>query len=233
MSQPLLYAVDLVAAVVLAFGLYYPRHRRRDLVVAYLGVNVGVLAVAATLASSAVGAGLGLGLFGVLSIIRLRSSELSQTEVAYYFASLALGLLGGLGASTGWLSLAGTVLVLVVMGVVDHPRVLRRSRTQTMVLDRAFVDEVALVAHLESLLGARVHGANVQRVDLVNDTTWVEVRYAAPGTGPRSTAQAVTAAEGPASAASLPGPAARASGTVPDAAPTAGVPDVARAGARA
>ena len=37
-----------------------------------------------------------LGLFGVLSIIRLRSEELAQHEVAYYFAALALGLLGGL-----------------------------------------------------------------------------------------------------------------------------------------
>lgn len=177
MSQPLLYVVDLVAVTVLAFGLYHPRHRRRDLVVAYLGVNVGVLAVAATLATSTVGAGLGLGLFGVLSIIRLRSTELSQTEVAYYFAALAIGLLGGLGATTGWLSVAGTALVLAVMAVVDHPRVLRRSRSQSMVLDRAFLDEDALVAHVEDLLGARVRGASVQRVDLVNDTTWVDVRY--------------------------------------------------------
>jgi hypothetical protein len=179
-SQPLLYAVDLVAVVVLAFGLYFPRHRRRDLVVAYLGVNVGVLAVAATLASSAVGAGLGLGLFGVLSIIRLRSTELSQTEVAYYFAALALGLLGGLGAATGWLSVAGSALVVAVMAAADHPRVLRRSRSQTIVLDRAVVDEDALVAHLERLLGAQVHGVSVQRVDLVNDTTCVDVRYRAP-----------------------------------------------------
>ena len=40
-----LYAADAVAIVVLVFGVYFPRHRRRDLVVAYLGVNVGVLAV--------------------------------------------------------------------------------------------------------------------------------------------------------------------------------------------
>ena len=180
MSQIALYLVDLVAVTVLAFALYYPRHRRRDLVVAYLGVNVGVLAVAATLASSTVGAGLGLGLFGVLSIIRLRSTELSQTEVAYYFAALALGLLGGLGTTTGWLSVAGSALVVAVMALVDHPRVLRRSRSQTLVLDQAFVDETELVAHLEALLGTRVHGASVQRVDLVNDTTWVEVRYRSP-----------------------------------------------------
>ena len=59
MSQYALLALDLVAISVLAFGVYFPRHRRRDLVVAYLGVNVGVLAVATALASSAVGAGSG------------------------------------------------------------------------------------------------------------------------------------------------------------------------------
>ncbi|WP_315095412.1 DUF4956 domain-containing protein [uncultured Cellulomonas sp.] len=175
MTQYALLALDLVAITVLAFGVYFPRHRRRDLVVAYLGVNIGVLAVATALSGSTVGAGLGLGLFGVLSIIRLRSTELTQHEVAYYFSALALGLLGGLAASP--LSAALMVLIVAVMAVVDHPRMLRRYRQQTMVLDSAITDETALVAHLERLLGATVHTAIVQRVDLVNDTTCVDVRY--------------------------------------------------------
>jgi len=196
-SQPVLYLVDLVAVTVLAFGLYFPRHRRRDLVVAYLGVNVGVLAVAATLATSSVGAGLGLGLFGVLSIIRLRSTELSQTEVAYYFAALALGLLGGLGATTGWLSLAGMALVVGVMAVVDHPRLLRRAQSQSVVVDRALTDRAELTRYLEELLGAEVRGVSVQRLDLVNDTTWVDVRYTEPRTGRRATPAPAPAAAAP------------------------------------
>lgn len=177
MSQTIMFAIDLVAISVLTFGLYFPRHRRRDLVVAYLGVNVGVLAVAGTLATSTVGAGLGLGLFGVLSIIRLRSSELDQLEVAYYFSALALGLLGGLSVTPGWLTVALMVLIVVVMFAGDHPRLLRRYRNQVMVLDTAFTDERALIAHLERTLGGRVHAARIQRVDLVNDTTIVEVRF--------------------------------------------------------
>ena len=91
-----LFALDIAAICALAFALYYPRHRRKDLAVALVGVNVGVLAVTTALSTATVGAGLGLGLFGVLSIIRLRSTELSQVEVAYYFAALAIGLIGGL-----------------------------------------------------------------------------------------------------------------------------------------
>ena len=172
-----LLAADLVAVTILTFGLYVPRHHRRDLVVAYLGVNVGVVAVSAALGATTVGAGLGLGLFGVLSIIRLRSAELGQREVAYYFSSLALGLVGGLGAGSVPVAVALMALVVLVMAVGDCPRLLRRLRSQTVVVDRAITSEPELVAHLEGLLGARVHAVDVQRLDLVNDTTWVEVRY--------------------------------------------------------
>ena len=173
------YAIDLVAIVLLTFALYVPRHRRRDLVVAFLGVNAGVLAVATVLASSTVAVGLGLGLFGVLSIIRLRSTELGQQEVAYYFSALALGLVGGL-ATSALLAAALSALVLVVVWAGDHPHLLRRYRVHQVNLDRAFTDHTALVAHLEALLGARVHAADVVKVDQVLDTTLVEVRYELP-----------------------------------------------------
>ncbi|GAA1058437.1 hypothetical protein GCM10017608_26480 [Agromyces luteolus] len=180
MDQTLLIVADLVAVALLTFALYFPRHRRRDLVVAYLTVNVGVLAVSLVLGSSTIGAGLGLGLFGVLSIIRLRSSEIEQHEVAYYFAALAIGLLGGLGASFGWLTIGLMVLVLAVLAVGDHPALFRRSRQQVLVLDRAFSDERELHDHLGTLLGARIRSARVDELDLVDDTTTVTVRFDAP-----------------------------------------------------
>ena len=59
-SSTVMILVDLLAVSILVFGIYYPRHHRSDLVVAFLGVNVGVLAVSQVLGSSTVGAGLGL-----------------------------------------------------------------------------------------------------------------------------------------------------------------------------
>jgi uncharacterized protein DUF4956 len=177
MHRLALFAIDLVAVSILVFGLYFPRHRRRDLVVAYLGVNVGVLAVTGALSESTVGAGLGLGLFGVLSIIRLRSTEVDQREVAYYFSALALGILGPLNSGPFWLSPALMSLILAVMYLGDHPKLFRTYRRQTLVLDSAITDHVALIAQLERVLGARVHSAVVERVDLVNETTIVDVRY--------------------------------------------------------
>lgn len=179
MNIMILIAADLLAITLLTFGLYLRRHRRRDLVVSYLGMNVGVLAVATALSGSAAGVGLGLGLFGVLSIIRLRSTELAQHEVAYYFSALALGLIAGLGAQPLWLPLALMGLILAVMFIGDHARVLPAYRHQIVVLDQAIGDETVLYARLAEVLGARIHSATVSELDLVNDKTTVEVRYEA------------------------------------------------------
>jgi uncharacterized membrane protein YqjE len=187
MTPLILIAADLAAISILTFALYLRRHRRRDLVVSYLGMNVGVMAVAAALSGSAAGIGLGLGLFGVLSIIRLRSTELAQHEVAYYFSALALGLISGLGIEPVWLPLSLMAMILLVMFVGDHPRVLPAYRHQTVILDRAIAGDAELTARLEEVLHGTVHSATVQELDLVNDKTIVDVRYAyVPGGAPGS-----------------------------------------------
>ena len=53
MTSLIFIAADLAAISILTFVLYLRRHRRRDLVVSYLGMNVGVLAVATALSGSA------------------------------------------------------------------------------------------------------------------------------------------------------------------------------------
>ena len=186
-------AIDLVAILALVAGTYFPRHHRRDLFVALLGVNLGVMAVSSVLVSSSVGAGLGLGLFGVLSIIRLRSDELAQHEVAYYFAALAIGLIGGLG-SDPVTSAVLMALVVATLWVADHPRLLGGHERQVVVLDRAVSDSAVLTARLENQLGARVLGVQVVKLDLVNDTTTVDVRFRRDRSGSQTSAEASEAA---------------------------------------
>lgn len=178
-------AVDLVAISVLVFGIYFPRYRRRDLLVSYLAVNIGVMAVVVALTSSSVdlGVGVGFGLFGVLSIVRLRSAELAQQEIAYYFAALSLGLLGGIVVTPDWLAPALSVAIVGALALGDHPRLYGRYRYQVLTIDRAITEETELVAHIEQLLRAEVRHLEVRRVDLVNDLTVVDVRYRLSGDG--------------------------------------------------
>lgn len=177
MQLVLVLLVDIVAVSVMVLGVYFRRHRRRDMLLAYFALNVGVLAVTLVLANASVAAGLGLGLFGVLSIIRLRSTQLSQEEVAYYFASLALGLIAGLQPNPLWVTPVVSALLVLVMFAADHPRLYARNRHQLITFDQAINDEVELRHRLELLLDATVQRLVVSETDLVRDVTVVDVRY--------------------------------------------------------
>lgn len=172
-------ATDLVAITIIAYGLYYRRHRRRDLLLAFYALNIGVVAVTVALGSMEAGIGLGLGLFGVLSIIRLRSDQITQQEIAYYFISLALGLLAGLHPEPIWLTPVLAVFVVVVMYVLDHPKVANKYHRVDLILDKAFLDQKALTEHLEGL-GYEDPRAEISQVDLVRDMTQVDLRYRGP-----------------------------------------------------
>lgn len=169
--------VDLFAITVLACGIYYRRHRRTDLALAYVALNVGVFAVSALMLSQQVSLGLAFGLFGVLSILRLRSDQISQRDVGYYFTALALGLINGIGASRPAVMIGLSVLLVLTMFVADHPRLSNRSRHRMVVLDTVHRDEERLREDLERRLDAQVRKFEVIDTDYVRETMTVDVRF--------------------------------------------------------
>jgi len=177
MSVYAFIAADLVAIAVLVFGLYFPRHRRRDMIVAFLSVNVGVLGVTYAMTNADISLGFGLGIFAVLSIIRLRSTELDQAEIAYYFTAIALGLLGGFPAISPTISFTLMAVLIGVIAVGDSPKLLGRARQQTVNLDQAVASEDDAKVLVEVLLHAQVTCLTIRKVDFVNDTTLCDVRY--------------------------------------------------------
>lgn len=170
---------NTVAILTLVFGLYFRRHHRRDLALSYLALNFGVLAVTALLAQSEVGMGLGLGLFGILSIIRLRSDAITQAEIAYYFVALALGLVNGLHPGAAWIAPAASAVLVAVMLAGDSALFARNTKRTTITLDRAYPREADLHAALAHLLNGEILQTVVERIDVVRDTTIVDVRYRA------------------------------------------------------
>lgn len=169
-------AADLLA-ITAVVSFYFQRHQRHDLMLSYAALNAGVFAVTIMLSSAPVGAGLGLGLFGILSIIRLRSDSITQAEIAYYFTALALGLVAGLHPGPLWLVPALSALLVVVMYVLDHPRMLAASRRQVVTLDQAIADEDEVRDWLADRLNADVRHLSISEVDYVRDLTVVDVRF--------------------------------------------------------
>lgn len=179
--------LDLVAIAVLVYGLFYPRHKRMDLVVVYALFNVGLFVALLVIAGGELSMGVGFGLFAVLSIVRLRSEPFSNRELAYFFVALVLALVCAIDlGSLGFAAMLAAV-ALVAAWAIDHPRVSRPTRRMEVMLELVFSDEDALRRHLEERLNASIRELTVLEVDYVRETTRVEVRYIpAPRTQPIS-----------------------------------------------
>ncbi|MFD9794285.1 DUF4956 domain-containing protein [Streptomyces sp. NPDC059070] len=178
-------ALDLTAICLLTFAIYYPRHRRRDLVPAYLALNVALFTIVAALAEvgGSGGTALGFGLFGVLSIIRLRSDAVQHEEVAYYFTTLVLGLLCGLPHLGIGVAAALSAVLLLVVYTADHPRLLSGVRRTVITLDAVHTDPAALRADLARRLGEPLQWT-VTEIDFVRDLMVLDVRYREPEAAP-------------------------------------------------
>lgn len=192
MSLVIAIITDLVAITVLSYALYFRRHRRRDLLLSYIALNIGVLAVTIALSSVEVGIGLGIGLFGILSIIRLRSDQITQQEIAYYFVSLVLGLITGLRPVPEWTAPVLSALIVCVMFLVDSRWTARRARRRTVTLDRAYLDERELEQVLQDTFRATSVRFEVLEIDLVREITIVDVRYQAAKSNSRRAERTLT-----------------------------------------
>lgn len=170
-------AVDVVVITTLVFGVYRPRHAKSDLALSYVVLNLGVFGAVALLVEVPSGLALGMGLFGILSIIRLRSSAISQTEVAYYFVALVLGLVNSLGASRLEVALTINGLLVLTLAVFDRGAKALAAHTETrrVVLDVVHPDSWSLRRDLELRIGAPIVSATVEEVDYLREVTIVQV----------------------------------------------------------
>jgi Domain of unknown function (DUF4956) len=172
--------IDLVAVGALVYGLFFPRHRRMDLVVVYALFNVGVFLALSVIVAGELSMGVGFGLFAVLSIVRLRSEPFSNRELAYFFVALVIGLVCAL--DIGHPAYAGLLAAVALLAAwaIDHPRISRPARRLEVTLERVFEDDEALRAHLRERLRAPVLDVHLLEIDYVRETTRVEVRLGAP-----------------------------------------------------
>ena len=196
--------INLAAILLLSYVLYFRRHWRADLLSSYIALNVGIFSVMSLLSVVRVDIAVGFGLFAILSIIRLRSSTVTQQEVGYYFVALVLGLVNGLKVDDRGLVVAINVLLLAVMLVFDSRSLRERSRRLDVRLDKIYTDDTALVAELERQLGGRVVYQEVSEIDLIHKHMTVDVRLrpARGGAAHRLDEKATTTETSPAVVAS-------------------------------
>ena len=193
---------DAIAIAALC-TLYMVRHRNRELMISYAVINAGIFTVSVALVSAGSNASaMGMGLFGVLSIIRLRSTALSQREVGYYFVALSVGMIAGVNISPAYIAFGLMATLVALIAVLDSRSTpVSTEKTQTVTADRAISDEEELKAYLSARLGYTVTSVKITELDMVNNLTRATVTYQSKETTEGGTPAAVEAA--PANAAPI------------------------------
>lgn len=170
-------ALDLVAILILLFGLFMRNHKRAGLVSVYLACNIGLFAVLTILAFSPLSSSVGFALFGVLSIIRLRSYEFEHVEIAYFFMSLSLALITAIDLGDLKLPLLLSGVVLLAIGLVDTKYIRNQSKLISLTLNEIIIDSDALKSHLAQLLNASILDLNVKSINQQTQSMKVDVTY--------------------------------------------------------
>jgi hypothetical protein len=172
--------VDLLVVALLAFALFYRRHRDRDMAISIASINITLWALTGALASYTLSLGVGFALFAVISVIRLRSTTASWVSMAYLLVGLGSGMIIGLTGFSLAEKIEYSAFLVAVMFVVDAPWFLRGRQDDaktSVTLEGGDIDPDSLKARVEALLNVEVITFKVKNVTLSPVTTKVDVTY--------------------------------------------------------
>lgn len=173
--------LDLVAAGILVFGLYYRRYGEKELATSAAMFNVFVFAVLTVLSAVNFSVTAGFGLFAILALFTLRSEPLSKSELTYFFGSITIAVISSVQGTP--LPLVVLVLLVVLAGtwIIDHPRILRSIGGTKVSLDHIdqalLADPVAMRLTLSQRLGVEVLSYQVLQVDYITDMARLNVNF--------------------------------------------------------
>jgi hypothetical protein len=169
--------LDVGAMLVLVGVLYRRRAAAPEMTLVFTALNIGLFAAVSSIGSGNFPTGIGFGLFGLLSLVRLRSAAFTLKDVAYTFVALVLALVNGLPERNLLLVLALDGLLLAAIWVTDESRAGLPSRVMRLTLDRVFSDLEAVTDELRLRLSLEPVSVTIDEVDFVRETTRVSVRY--------------------------------------------------------
>ena len=175
------FAIDLVAMVILIFGLYYNRYRDKELVTAASMFNVFAFGVLTVLSSVEFGVASGFGLFAILALFTLRSEQISKIEITYFFGAIAIAVICSLQGTT--MVFTGTVVACVLLGawILDHPRILSSAQAVKITLDKIDPEALSDPDRMRDKLSERLHvevmSYQIIALDYINDMARINVFY--------------------------------------------------------
>ena len=166
--------------------LYYPKSRRRDFYFTFMLISVAIFFIVFFMIfvledmKGKTSMGIGIGLFGIFSIMRYRTDAMPVREMTYLFIIIALAVVNAIAEGVPLVELLLTNLIVVV-AVWLCEKNLKTQPTKLIQYDRMELitperrDE--LIADLEKRLGVKVIKIDVGAIDFIRDMAMLRIAY--------------------------------------------------------
>ena len=178
--------------------LYYKKSRRRDFYFTFMIISVAIYFLVYLMMGMDRGKatmGVGLGLFGIFSIMRYRTDTMPVREMTYLFVVVCLSVVHAMSSALGVDdsgALTGTPLfelividAITVIAIVIFERMLKVCATKLVQYDRIELikpeKKEELKADLEERLGVKILKVEVGAVDFLRDMAVIRVSYIGDG----------------------------------------------------
>lgn len=166
--------------------LYYQKSHRREFYFTFMLISIAIFFLVFFMIfvleelKGKTGIGIGIGLFGIFSIMRYRTDSMPVREMTYLFVIIALSVVNALADTVTLAELLLTNgIVVVAIAVCEkrlriHPcKLVQYDRIELIKPDR----RADLIKDLEERLGLKVTKVDVGGVDMLRDMAIVKVFY--------------------------------------------------------
>src|SRR5690625_6340757 len=126
-SLVLRFLLNLAAAGILLFALFWPRYRNKEITLAAALFNVFTFGVLSILSSVEFTIAAGFGLFAILALFNLRSETINKSDIGYFFGSIAIAVITSIEGSNLLFVLLILLVVLLVVYCVGNLRFFNAS----------------------------------------------------------------------------------------------------------
>ena len=180
--------------------LYFKKSQRRDFYFTFVIIPVAIFFLVYLMMGMDRGKatmGVGLGLFGIFSIMRYRTDSMPVREMTYLFVVVCLSVVHAMADMVGVDAngkIVGTPIaelvvidIIVILAIIIFEKMLKMETTKLVQYDRIELikpekrDE--LIADLEQRLGIKVLDVKVGAVDFLRDMAMLRVSYEGESAG--------------------------------------------------
>lgn len=166
--------------------LYYAKSRRRDFRFTFMLISVAIFFIVFFMIfvledmKGKTSMGVGIGLFGIFSIMRYRTDTMPVREMTYLFITIALAVVNAVSVEVSLLEVIATNLI-VLLAVWACERQLKMQATKLIQYDRIELITPArreeLIADLEQRTGLTIKSVEVGAIDFLKDMAMLKVVY--------------------------------------------------------